>query len=44
MTPEEIEATGVTDAAGGFNGLLVTGPDGKLYSIAARPLLPDEEA
>jgi hypothetical protein len=44
MTPAEIEATGVEDASGGFNGLLVTGPDGKLYSIAARPLLPDEES
>jgi hypothetical protein len=42
MTPAEVEATGIEGASGGFNGLLVTGPDGKLYSFAARPLLPDE--
>jgi hypothetical protein len=42
MTPEEIAATGVTGGEGGFHGLLMTGPNDKLYSFAARPLLPDE--
>jgi hypothetical protein len=42
MTPDEIAATGVTDGTGGFQGLLIDGPDGKLYAFAARPLLPDE--
>jgi hypothetical protein len=42
MSPEEIAATGVTGGAGGFQGLLLDGPDGKQYSFAVRPLLPDE--
>ena len=29
--------------SGGVGGLLLEGPDGKLYSLAIRPLLPDEE-
>jgi hypothetical protein len=43
LTPEEVSAIGVPDATGGFHSLLITGPDGKLYSFAARPLLPDEQ-
>jgi hypothetical protein len=43
MTSEEVAALGVTDFEGGFNGLLVTGDDGKRYTVAVRPLLPGEE-
>ena len=31
------------DAAGGLQGVNLQGPDGKLYSLAIRPLLPDEQ-
>ena len=34
----------VGDVTGGAQGLYVDGPDGKLYSVVIRPLLPDEAA
>ncbi|MCI0584758.1 MAG: hypothetical protein L0227_18040 [Chloroflexi bacterium] len=42
MTPAEIEALGFEGIDGGFTGLSLTGPDGKLYLFALRPLFPDE--
>jgi hypothetical protein len=42
MTPEQVAELGVTGYEGGFQNLVVTGPDGKMYTIAVRPLLPDE--
>jgi hypothetical protein len=42
MTPAEVAATGVTDPEGGFQNLMLRGPDGVVYQFAARPLLPDE--
>lgn len=42
MTPGEIDALGLDDLEGGFSGLTLSGPDGKTYSFALRPLLPDE--
>lgn len=42
LTPEEVEALGVEVPEGGFQGLLISGPDGKTYSFSLRPLLPDE--
>jgi hypothetical protein len=42
MTPAEIDALGVTDYQGGFQGAILTGPDGKTYTFSLRPLLPDE--
>jgi hypothetical protein len=42
LTPDEVAALKVTDPEGGFSGMIVDGPDGKVYSLAVRPLLPDE--
>ena len=43
LTPEQVEAVGVDGPEGGFQGAIINGPgDGKLYSFAARPLLPGE--
>ena len=42
LMPEEVEALGVQDPEGGFQSLLISGPDGKTYSFSLRPLLPDE--
>ena len=42
MTPEELTQLGVQDFEGGFQGLPIHGPDGKAYTLAARPILPGE--
>ena len=42
LTPTQVEALGVTPFTGGFQNLVVQGPDAKLYAVAIRPLLPDE--
>ena len=44
LTAEQVTALGIKaeDAAGGLQGINIQGPDGKLYSLAIRPLLPDE--
>jgi hypothetical protein len=43
MSPEEVEALGITPFEGGFQGLTLIGPDdGRVYSFSLRPLLPDE--
>lgn len=43
LTPEQVEALGVTGYESGIqSGIWLRGPDGKLYSLAVRPLLPDE--
>jgi hypothetical protein len=42
MTTEEVAALGLSDVTGGIQGLVLTGPDGKLYSLILRPMLPDE--
>jgi hypothetical protein len=43
MTPAEIEKLDVKDFQGGFQGLVLKGPDGKLYTLSVRPLLPDDQ-
>ncbi len=44
LTPEQVEALGVDGPEGGFQGVIINGPgDGKLYSFAARPLLPGRD-
>lgn len=43
MTREEVDALKLDGIDGGFSGLSLTGPDGKVYAFALRPLLPDEE-
>jgi len=42
MTAADLDLLKVTDDAGGFQNLVITGPDGKPYTLAARPILPDE--
>jgi hypothetical protein len=44
LTPAEAAAAGVDGFEGGIvGGAFLRAPDGKLYSLALRPLLPDEE-
>jgi hypothetical protein len=43
MTLAEVAALGIQDAAGGLQGVPLTGPDGKIYGFSARPLLVDEK-
>ena len=33
---------GLGDLPGGVQGVTLTGPDGKIYSLTLRPLLPHE--
>ena len=43
MTPEQVAELGVTDFEGGYQNLVITGPsNGMTYTVAVRPLLPDE--
>ena len=42
MTTDEVAALGLSGVTGGIQGLVLTGPDGKLYSLILRPMLPDE--
>jgi hypothetical protein len=44
MTADEVAALDLGDVAGGVQGLVIDGPDGKRYSFILRPLLPDESA
>ena len=44
MTPADLALTGVPNPDGGFQNLMLRGPDGKVYAFAIRPLLPDETA
>jgi hypothetical protein len=43
ITQEQLERVAPGRAGGGAVGLIVKGTDGKTYSLAIRPLLPDEE-
>ena len=43
MTQAEIEKLNVQDFQGGFQNLVLTGSDGKLYTLSVRPLLPDDK-
>jgi hypothetical protein len=42
ITAVEVQALGLGDVAGGAQGVTLTGPDGKLYTLILRPLLPHE--
>ena len=43
LTPADVEKLGLEGIEGGFQGLVLVGPnDGKIYSLSLRPLLPDE--
>lgn len=43
MTADEIAAMQLGDVSGGLQGLVLKGPNGKLYSFILRPLLPGEK-
>ncbi len=42
MSGDEIDALGIADYQGGWQGLSLRGPDGNAYTFALRPLLPDD--
>lgn len=42
MTAAQLDLLDVKAYEGGFQGLPITGPDGKLYTLNVRPLLPEE--
>lgn len=42
LSSEEVGRLGVSPIEGGFSGLWLRAPDGSLYSLTVRPLLPDE--
>ena len=42
LTEPEIAALKLDNIAGGIQGVVLTGPDGKLSSFILRPLLADE--
>jgi hypothetical protein len=42
VSQADVDALGLGAVPGGFQGMVVTGPDNKLYALALRPLLPDE--
>lgn len=43
LSRAEVDELGLTGIEGGFQGLVVVAPSGKVYSLALRPLLPDEK-
>jgi hypothetical protein len=44
ISAEQLARLDVADASGGLMGYFVKAPDGKLYNLVVRPLLPDEES
>ena len=42
MTPAQLDLLDVKEYQGGYQGLVITGPNGLLYTLNVRPLLPDE--
>ena len=42
LEPDEVAKLGVKDVQGGFQGMVLTGSDGKLYTLSLRPLLPGD--
>lgn len=44
LTADDLAALELGELNGGAQQIYVNGPDGKIYSLALRPLLPDEEA
>jgi hypothetical protein len=42
MTPDEVAALGIKDFAGGLQGIVLKGPDARIYGFTLRPLLADE--
>ena len=44
LTAEDIAALGLSGLEGGAQGLALKGADNRIYSLALRPLLPDEQS
>jgi hypothetical protein len=44
LTLDEVAQLGVADPAGGVSGIPLAAPDGTVYVLGIRPLLPDEAA
>ena len=44
LAPADVAALGISEPEGGFQNLLLRGPDDKVYALAIRPLLPDESS
>jgi hypothetical protein len=44
LTPDQVAALGIDDVSGGAQSIYLEDPDGKVWSLALRPILPDEEA
>jgi hypothetical protein len=42
MTADEVAALGIKDVSGTIQGVVLKGPDGKVYGFTLRPLLADE--
>lgn len=42
LRPAQVDALGLTGIDGGFASRALSGPDGKTYNLALRPILPDE--
>jgi len=42
LVQAQVDALGLTGLEGGFTGLTLAGPDGRIYAFVLRPLLPDE--
>jgi hypothetical protein len=43
MTADEVAALGIKDVSGTIQGVVLKGPDGKIYGFTMRPLLADEK-
>jgi hypothetical protein len=44
LTQAQVEALGTKDVIGGLQGVVLSGPNGKSYTLTVRPLLVDEPA
>ncbi|HEY7969819.1 MAG TPA: hypothetical protein VID95_07465, partial [Candidatus Limnocylindrales bacterium] len=44
LTQAQVDVLGIKDVAGGLQGVVLSGPDGKSYTLTVRPLLADEPA
>jgi len=42
LSKADIDALGVKDVVGGLQNIVLSGTDGKVYTLITRPLLPDE--
>ena len=43
LTPANVDALGIKDVTGGLQGVVISAPNGKSYTLTVRPLLADEQ-